>query len=323
MKRFLHIVLVLLPLMLSCTGKESCDTVRILGVGNSWTRDSMRYLSAIASSAGRPVIVGHAYLGGSTLEDQWHGIHDTSYVYIHNGQPQKVHATYQYWKYEGTVDPVKTPSEGYENGLAGIGVPLEYAVSDEPWDWIVFQPEATLGGDWPRHLGSDADGYSLEALIADVKGMMSPEAAAKVRLALMVPFSYPEVNTDYREKFLVVYNEGKTPANQAEWDSLYRKQYKQIQQAAPKLCRQLKMDACVNVGAAIQAARQDPDLSRCGYLLQRRQDNTHLADGVPKYIASLCYAYSLLGIHPEEVTFFTQDESLCSEAKTLVYDITE
>lgn len=306
-----------------CVRPASRDTVRILGVGNSWTRDSMRYLSAIAASAGRPVIVGHAYLGGSTLEDQWHGIHDTSYVYIHNGQPQKVHSTYQYWKYEGSVDPVKTPSEGYENGLAGIGVTLEYAVADELWDWIVFQPEATLGGDWKRHQGQGTDGYSLKSLISEIKGMMLPEAAAKVKIALMVPFSYPEGNTDYREKFKAVYNNGKTPKDQSEWDKLYRKQYTLIQKAAPKLCRSLEMDAIINVGAAIQAARADADLSCCGYLLQRRQDNTHLAEGLPKFIASLCYAYTLLGINPGDVSFSPPCESpfLVGKAKRLIVEI--
>ena len=305
---------------LSVSNYTSRDTVRILGVGNSWTRDAMRYLSAIAGSAGQPLVVGHAYLGGSTLEDQWHGIHDTSYVYTHTGQPQKVHATYQYWKYEGGVDPVKTPSAAYENGLAGIGVTLERAVSDEPWDWIVFQPEATLGGDWKRHLGQGAGGYSLEALISEVKGMMDPEAAAKVKTALMVPFAYPEGNTDYREKFLAVYNHGRTPRDQAGWDKLYRKQYQLIQKAAPRLCRRLKMDAMINVGAAIQAARLDADLSSCGYLLQRRQNNTHLAEGIPKYIASLCYAYTLLGIQPEDITFYTDDQDLAAKARTLVYE---
>ena len=33
------------------------DTLYILGVGNSWTRDSMRWLCAIAESAGCPVVV--------------------------------------------------------------------------------------------------------------------------------------------------------------------------------------------------------------------------------------------------------------------------
>lgn len=284
--------------------QEHADTVRILGVGNSWTRDSMRWLSAIAASAGRPVIVGHAYLGGSTLEDQWHGISDTSYAYTHAGQQQKVHSTYQYWKYSASADPEKTPARGYKNGLAGCGVTLESAVADEPWDWIVFQPEATLGGDWKRHLGKGADGYSLPALIASVKGMMQPPAAAGVRIALMVPFSYPEGCTDYRQKFLAVYNRGRTPKDQAGWDKLYRKQYRLIQKAAARLCRDLGIDACVNVGKVIEAGRADADFSGCGYLLLRRRDNTHLAEGLPMYLASLCYANALLGLKPEDISFY-------------------
>ena len=282
---------------------ERADTVRILGVGNSWTRDSMRWLSAIAASAGRTVIVGHAYLGGSTLEDQWRGIYDTSYTYTHAGQQQKVHSTYQYWKYTASANPEKTPSSGYKNGLAGCGVTLKKAVADEPWDWIVFQPEATLGGDWKRHLGKGADGYSLPALIAAVKGMMQP-AAAGVRVALMVPFSYPKGCTDYRPRFLAAYNRGRTPENQAGWDKLYRKQYRLIQKAAVRLCRVLKMDACINVGKVIEAGRSDADFSGCGYLLLRRRDNTHLAEGLPMYLASLCYAYALLGLKPEDISFY-------------------
>ena len=41
-------------------------------------------------------------------------------------------------------------------------------VADEPWDWVVFQPEATLGADWKRHLGQElAQGYSLAALVEE------------------------------------------------------------------------------------------------------------------------------------------------------------
>ena len=300
----LFLMLAALPPVFSMTASTQADTVRILGVGNSWTRDSMRWLSAIAASAGVPVIVGHAYLGGSTLEDQWHGISDTSYTYTHAGQQQKVHSTYQYWKYTASVNPEKIPSSGYKNGLAGCGVTLEKAVADEPWDWIVFQPEATLGGDWKRHLGKGADGYSLSALIAAVKGMMQPSAAARVRVALMVPFSYPKGCTDYRQRFLEVYNRGRTPEDQAGWDKLYEKQYRLIQQAAVRLCRALKTDACINVGKVIEAGRANPDFSGCGYFLLRRRDNTHLAEGLPMYMASLCYAYTLLGLKPDDISFF-------------------
>ena len=299
------------PLRADCillVKKATSDTLRILGVGNSWTRDALRYVSAIAASANRPVIVGHGYLGGSTLEDQWRGLHDTAYCYVHNGQPQKVHSTYQYWKYTASEYALKVPSKGYENGLAGIGVKLEDIVADEPWDWIIFQPEATLGADWKRHLGQEpSQGYSLAAMVEDVKGMMQSDARSKVRIGLMVPFSYPEGNTDYREKFVQLYNGGTWPNSQAQWDSLYRLQYTLIQRAAPILCDNLSMDACVNVGKAIEACRQDPELSGYGYKLQRRQDNTHLAEGLPKYVASLCFAYELLGIKPDEISYYPKD----------------
>ena len=299
------------PLRADCillVKKATSDTLRILGVGNSWTRDALRYVSAIAASANRPVIVGHGYLGGSTLEDQWRGLHDTAYCYVHNGQPQKVHSTYQYWKYTASENALKVPSEGYENGLAGTGVKLEDIVADEPWDWIIFQPEATLGADFKRHLGQEpAKGYSLAALVEDVKGMMQPAARGKVRIGLMVPFSYPEGNKDYREKFVALYNGGRWPESQSQWDSLYRVQYQLIQQAAPLLCEGLSMDACVNVGKAVETCRQDPEFSGYGYKLQRSQDNTHLAEGLPKYVASLCFAYELLDIKPDEITYYPTD----------------
>ena len=299
------------PLRADCillVKKVQADTLRILGVGNSWTRDALRYVSAIAASANRPVIVGHGYLGGSTLEDQWRGLHDSTYCYLHSDKPQKVHNTYQYWKYTASDKAEKVPAEGYDNGHAGIGVKLEDIVADEPWDWIVFQPEATLGADFKRHLGQEpAHGYSLSALVDDVKGMLPSDAKDKVRIGLMVPFSYPEGNTDYREKFVRLYNGGVWPKDQAQWDSLYRLQYELIQKAAPALYDALSMDACVNVGKAIETCRQDPELSSYGYKLQRRQDNTHLAEGLPKYAASLCFVYELLDIKPDEITYYPAD----------------
>ena len=86
--------------------KEKCDTLYILGVGNSWTRDSMRWLSAIAKSADRPIVVGHAYLGGSTLEQQYNGIDNPEYTYRHGKVNQVVHSTYQYWRYVCSENPV-------------------------------------------------------------------------------------------------------------------------------------------------------------------------------------------------------------------------
>ena len=279
------------------------DTLRILGVGNSWTRDCMRWLSAIASSAGRPVIVGHAYLGGSTLEQQFRGIDDHSYTYKHRNVDQIVHNTYQYWKYEGTDDPVKIPAKGYKNGLAGIGVTLESVVKDEPWDVVVFQPHVVVRSHIPS-LGW----FDMNALVARLKAMMSPSVASSVHCGLMVPFSYPEGNTDYRQNVVDAYNDGVRPASQGEWDDLYERMHHHIQRDIVALAEHMggNCSFLINVGQAIYNARADRKLSRLGYKLQRAQNNTHLAEGLPMYIASLCYAYVLLGIGPDDVTFYPE-----------------
>ncbi len=295
---------ILLGVVVICSATSSYaqqDTLRILGVGNSWTRDSMRWLSAIAESAGHPVIVGHAYLGGSTLEEQYHGIDDTTYTYRHRNTDQVVHNTYQYWKYAGTKNPTKTPSEGYKNGLAGIGVTLESVVRDEPWDIMVFQPHVIVKAHMPDYCGFD-----LNDLVNRIKAMMEPSVASSVRCGLMVPFSYPEGNTDYRQNVVAAYNAGKRPETQDEWDDLYERMHREIQSDIIRLAAHMGENCSfvINVGQAIYNARKDRHLSGFGYRLQRAQNNTHLSEGIPMYIASMCYAYILLGITPDDVSFY-------------------
>ena len=282
--------------------KAKCDTLYILGVGNSWTRDSMRWLSAIAKSAGRPVVVGHAYLGGSTLEQQYRGIDDHSFTYPHRKVNQVVHNTYQYWLYDCSENPAKTPSKGYKNGLAGIGVTLESVVADKPWEIMVLQPESTMR----RYLTSQGGTFDLNLLVERIKQMMKPEVAAKVRCGLMVPFSYPQGNTDYRKTLYEMYNNGVRPADQQAWDELYERVHHTIQKEIYEVGASMgkNCDFYVNVGQAIYLGRQHKQLSKSGYKLQRSQSNTHLSEGLAMYIASLAYAYTLLDIKQEDVTFY-------------------
>ena len=282
--------------------KAKCDTLYILGVGNSWTRDSMRWLSAIAKSAGRPVVVGHAYLGGSTLEQQYRGIDDHSFTYPHRKVNQVVHNTYQYWLYDCSENPTKTPSKGYKNGLAGIGVTLESVVEDKPWEIMVLQPESTMR----RYLTSQGGTFDLNLLVERIKQMMKPEVAAKVRCGLMVPFSYPQGNTDYRKTLYEMYNNGVRPADQQAWDELYERVHHTIQKEIYEVGASMgkNCDFYVNVGQAIYLGRQHKQLSKSGYKLQRSQSNTHLSEGLAMYIASLAYAYTLLDIKQEDVTFY-------------------
>ena len=273
----------------------------MLGVGNSWTRDSMRWLCAIAESSGKHLILGHGYLGGSTLEQQYRGIDDKTFTYTHSKQEQIVHDTYQYWKYVCSENPVKTPDEGYKNGLAGIGVTLESVVTDEPWDIIIFQPHVIVKSHMPDYCGFD-----INDLATRIKSMMKPEVAAAVKCGLMVPFSYPEGNTDYRKNVVEAYNNGVLPKNQDEWDWLYEKMHREIQEDSQKLIAHMGANCSfvINVGQAVYNAREDEILSQFGYKLQRAQNNTHLAEGIPMYIASLCFAYKLLNIKPYDISFF-------------------
>lgn len=281
------------------------DTTRILGVGNSWTRDAMRWLSAIANEAGHSVIVGHAYLGGSTLEDQYRGIDDSTYTYKHRDINQIVQNTYQYWKYEGSINPVKKPAKGYKNGLAGIGVTLESVVTDEPWDIIVFQPHVIVRAHMP-----DYNGFDINNLVTRIKSMMPDEVANSVRCGIMVPFSYPTGNTDYRQNVVDAYNKGIYPTSQDEWDIIYERMHHYIQEDIQKLAIHMgsNCEFVINVGQAIYNARKDRILSSYGYMLQRAQNNTHLAEGIPMYVASLCYAYVLLNLKPEDISFYPSEQ---------------
>ena len=309
MKRLLLSIILILGAISSASA--TADTLRILGVGNSWTRDSMRWLSAISISAGKHIIAGHAYLGGSNLWEQYYGIDDKDFTYLHFGEKQVVHNTYQYWKYDGTNDPVKTPSdaEGYNNGLSGIGVTLESVVTDEPWDIIVFQPHVLLRHHMPQYIGFD-----MNDLVARIKAMMKPEVAENVVCGIMIPFSYPEGNTDCRQSVIDVYNDGVRPSDQEGLNALYEKMHRCIQEDAVKLAEHLGKNCSfvINVGQAIYNARKNPMLAKFGYKFQRAINNTHLAAGIPMYVASLCFAYTLLGIEPDDISFYPATSAVVS-----------
>lgn len=292
--------------------QSTTEPLRILGVGNSWTRDGMRYLSALAKYSDRKIIVGHGYLGGSTLEDQYKGIDDETYTYVHSEQNQVVHSTYQYWKYDGTTNPTKTPTDeaGYNNGLGGIGVTLESVVKDEPWDIIVFQPHVLVRNHMPPY-----EGFDINDLVARVKQMMEPEVAAKVRCGLVVPWTYAEGSEDKRQSHLDVYNGGVWPEDQAAWDAYFERVHGYLQEDIVKLAEHMG-DNCefiINAGQAICNSRKNPALSKYGYKLQRAVDDTHLGNGLPMMIASLCYAYELIGLGLGESTFYPTTSKIMTE----------
>ena len=157
-----------------------------------------------------------------------------------------------------------------------------------------------------RYVKSQGGTFDLNLLVERIKRMMKPEVAAKVHCGLMVPFSYPQGNTDYRKGLYYWYNNDVRPTSQQEWDELYERVHHIIQKEIYEVGAAMgkNCEFYVNVGKAIYLGREHKQLSKSGYKLQRSQNNTHLSEGLAMYIASLAYAYTLLDIKQEDVTFY-------------------
>lgn len=89
------------------------SNLKILGYGNSFMRNSVAYLSAIAKGCGVNLVVGNLYTGGTELQDH--------YVALVNNS-----AVYEWHKY---VEGVETEREGHKTPLDGL--------LEERWDAII------------------------------------------------------------------------------------------------------------------------------------------------------------------------------------------
>ena len=304
---------------ISSISNKTKKDIKILGIGNSWTRDALRWLYAIAVKSGvKQVVVGHAYLGGSTLAHQYFGMDDEDYVYSHDGVPQKVHSTYQYWKYYGEHSNLandfaakKTPSTGYNNGLAGIGVTLQSVIADEDWDYVVMMPTMGYLGDityWDRTDKSEGR-ININDFVARIKEEMDEDTLAKVKFGLACPWTWSDGTTRVPSKSMIdIYNHGVDidMSNTAEVDKFLHNIHDVVQKSIIRLADYMG-DNCnfiINSGLAIYNARNNSALVKCGYKCQRAKDNTHLAEGMPMYVASLTYAYELFGLDRREIDYY-------------------
>lgn len=284
------------------------NQIHVLGIGNSWTRDSYRYIYGITESAGITPVIAHAYLGGSSLANQYYGMDDINYSYNHSGKDQIVHSTYQYWLYDGTADPQLTPSDTeYGNGLKGKGVTLESILKDKPWDVIIFQPTISSIQEWEIYAGrkvEDEKSFTLARFVSRVKRALPDEVANKVKIGIMSPWTIAFGNTNH-STYVYNWNNSPAPQNQDEWDKAYDRLQTGLQSYAEDLSRNMgcPCDYYVNVGKAMYFGQQDKILSGCGFKLQRAVDNTHLAEGVSKYFASLMFAYEIFGLTPEQISY--------------------
>jgi hypothetical protein len=101
----------------------ACDTLKILGIGNSFTEDGMEFLPELIESAGiKNVVLGRLHIGGCSLER-----HYDEYT---TGKKN--------YRYDKSVDNKWVTTKGAKSFVEGV--------TDENWDIIVIQQVSGKSG---------------------------------------------------------------------------------------------------------------------------------------------------------------------------------
>ena len=147
---------------------EGEEVVRILGIGNSFTVNAMDgYLYDLMVAGGKKVVVAYLAIGGATLED-------------HLGNAQANTAAYQY---------VRMAQGGRTNTY---GKTIADVVASEPWDYICFQQQSWLSGQFASY-----QPY-IPALVAYVKSKSTnPDAVYAVLQTWAFAYNYGYDDYDY------------------------------------------------------------------------------------------------------------------------------
>ena len=157
------------------------DTLRILGVGNSFTDDGMMYLPELLEAAGiRNVVLGRLYHPGCSLRQhcEFDAADARKYIY-----------------YKSTENRWTTRSEA---------ATLREAVGDEPWDVLVLQQAS-------HHSGIYATYHPwLERLIERVR-LYCPNAGACVAWQMTWAYgsgsdhgAFPKYDNDQRQMYAAI-----------------------------------------------------------------------------------------------------------------------
>lgn len=297
---------------------------KILCIGNSWGRDSFRNLWAVANAAGiKDMTIVQAYLGGSSLYNQYKGMDDPTLHYTHEGSEQYVQGTYQEWKYTSAT-PVKTPSSDYNNGLCGVFDGTAYG-KDENGNWAAKTLQEILASeDWDI-INIAINNYYLQSVdcltinnaekgyfnildfIARMEQELTPECLAKVKWSISDTWAYPvECAPYYKPKGLIL-----DVYNVENWDTLTNEQktaiYEQLYPTGQRVFQELakfmggKIHYVVSTAKALQLGRNSEWLGDVGFHMVRSRTDTHLAGGIPKYICACNFVYDYFGVMPNKI----------------------
>lgn len=259
---------------LTAVGYAPKATIKILGIGNSHTRDALYYLYEILAHAGYNATVGHYYWGNSSLKEQYDALMDGA------GESWPTDGKDYYRKYDkdGTLSNHRHADDHVHK--------LDYALTDDDWDVVVFQNATT---ECAHYTGFYAPDFNIDTFVDEVKQRVGNP---NLRVGLMAPHTRA---SDYAGDTIdgVLYTPDKL-------DGAIQSTIKDVA-ADMKHC-----DFIVNSGLAIRYARADENLDALGHDMTRIDltnteppvnsfDKVHLEYGVPMFIAAMSYAMAVCG----------------------------
>ena len=116
-------ILLLALIVITTVNAWSQDTIRVLAVGNSFSRDAVENnLYELGQEEGVTFIIGNLYIGGCSLERHWENM-------------QTNMSAYSYRKINSSGEKIITPD-----------ISLVQGITDEEWDYISFQQNSPNSG---------------------------------------------------------------------------------------------------------------------------------------------------------------------------------
>ena len=154
----------------------------------------------------------------------------------------------------------------------------------------------------------------INDFITAMEAMLTPDSLAKVKWGLTNTWTYPEgctreIRTDEKIGIMERYSlteeeyEELSDAQKNEYRDIIRADYDNLCKNFSKVAMHIgnKCKYLVNTSSAINLARSSKLFEDVGYKLIRTSSDTHLAEGLPKYICAAMLCYELLGITPADI----------------------
>ena len=292
--------------------QDTKPSMKILAIGNSWCRDSVRWLWNILDEAGYNAKIVQAYMGGSSLYHQYFGINDPDYSYTHSSWQQKTHNTFQSWTYTSESPVLSPPSSDYANGQNGIGLTLQEIVESDTWDYVVVMGTHSYIASRKQYVDTGlsntyinsnnetvTETWDINDFITKIKSWCTNQP--KVFFMTAWSISKNTVGTSWTNA-TEHYTDLWTQAEQ-DRTAFYELLNNSIDTSLKFGLYHMGdiIDGCINLAKALYYARQNEYLSLFGFDMQRTESNTHLADGLPMYLCSFTIANSLFGIRANDI----------------------